>query len=460
VLPESIAGAAARFGEREAVIFQGQPPITFAELHERSDRAAAALAAEGVGVGTVAALAMPSGIEYVVAYLALAKLGAITAGINTRMSADERGRVLARLQPDIVVESLKYRDGAIPTLAPDPDRVVTVVFTSGTSGEPKGATFTNRQLEAITIIDAGGLDVWGTGGPMLGGTQFCHIGFMTKVQWYLRTGCTLLGQERWRAADALRLVDRYRVPGVGGVAAQLALMLRDPDFDRYDFSCVKSIFVGGGPSPPELIREARERFGAPYSVRYSSTETGGLCTATALDAPDDEVLHTVGRPRPGIEVRIADGGEVVVRSPTAMVGYWRDPERSALAIDADGWVRTGDLGEFDDQGRLRIVGRTTDMYIRGGYNVHPQEVEAVLVEHPRVAAVAVAPRPDEVMGEIGVAVVVGRDGGEPPSLDDLRAFAGERIAGYKLPEALCVVDALPITSMDKLDRAALRRLVG
>ncbi|HJQ41713.1 MAG TPA: class I adenylate-forming enzyme family protein, partial [Jatrophihabitantaceae bacterium] len=215
MLPESIAGAAERFGDREAVIFQGQPPITFAELDERSDRAAAALAAEGAGVGTVAALAMPSGIEYVVAYLALAKLGAITAGINTRMSADERGRVLARLQPDIVVESLKYRDGAIPRLAPDPGRVVTIVFTSGTSGEPKGATFTNRQLEAITIIDAGGLDVWGTGGPMLGGTQFCHIGFMTKVQWYLRTGCTLLGQERWRAADALRLVDRYRVPGVG-----------------------------------------------------------------------------------------------------------------------------------------------------------------------------------------------------------------------------------------------------
>lgn len=459
MLPESIAGAADRFGDREALIFEGHPPVTFAELHDRSDRAASALAHDGVREGSVAALAMPSGVDYVVAYLALAKLGAITAGINTRMSAEERRRVLARLEPDVVVETISSRSGPLPSLAADPDRVVTIVFTSGTSGEPKGAVFTNRQLEAITRIDAGGLDVWGTGGPMLGGTQFCHIGFMTKVQWYLRTGCTLLGQERWRAADALRLIDRHRVSGVGGVAAQLALMLRDPDFDRYDFSCVKSIFIGGGPSPPELIREARERFRAPYSVRYSSTETGGLCTATALDAPDDEVLHTVGRPRPGIEVRVADSGEVVVRSPTAMVGYWRDPERTAATIDPDGWVHTGDLGEFDDQGRLRIVGRTTDMYIRGGYNVHPQEVEAVLVEHPRIAAVAVAPRPDAVMGEIGVAVVVARDGGGPPSLDDLRAFAGERVAGYKLPEAMCVVDALPITSMDKLDRAALRRLV-
>ena len=433
--------------------------MTFAELHDLSDRAARALADEGVVAGTVAALTMPSGIDYVVAYLALAKLGAITAGVNHRMSDEERARVLDRLHPDLVLDSVSYRDGALPPLATDPDRIVTIVFTSGTSGEPKGAVFTNRQLEAITRIDAGGLDVWGTGGPMLGGTQFCHIGFMTKLQWYLRTGSTVLGQERWRAADALRLIDRHRVPGVGGVAAQIALMLREPDFDRYDLSCVQSIFVGGGPSPPELVREARRRFGAPYSIRYSSTETGGLCTATALDAPDDEVFETVGRPRPGIEVRIGGDGQILVRSPAAMVGYWRDPEHTAAAIDADGWVRTGDLGELDEAGRLRIVGRTTDMYIRGGYNVYPQEIEAVLLEHPAVAAIAVTPRADAVMGEIGVAVVVPRDGAQPPTLEELRAFAGERVASYKLPEAIRLVDELPITSMDKLDRAALRRLV-
>ena len=459
-MPESIAGAAARFGDRDALVFPDQDPVTFAELHDLSDRAARALAGDGVREGTVAALTMPSSVDYVVAYLALAKLGAITAGVNTRMSEDEKHRILERLQPDVVIDAVRHEEGALPTLPPDPDRVVTIVFSSGTSGEPKGAVFTNRQLEAITTIDAGGLDAWGTGGPMLGGTQFCHIGFMTKLQWYLRTGCTLLGQERWRASEALRLIDHHRVPGVGGVAAQIALMLREPDFDRYDFSCVQSIFVGGGPSPPELIREARTRFGAPYSVRYSSTETGGLCTATALDAPDEEVLNTVGRPRPGIEVRVDERGEILVRSPTAMIGYWRDPERTAATIDADGWVRTGDLGAVDDNGCMRVVGRTTDMYIRGGYNVHPQEVEAVLVEHPDVAAVAVAPRADAVMGEIGVVVVVPRATEAAPTLEEIRAFAGPRLARYKLPEAMCVVDALPITSMDKLDRAALRRLVA
>ena len=273
MLPESIAGAAERFGSRVALITD-ERRVTFAELDDLSDRAAAALAAEGVCESSVAALTMPSGVDYVVAYLALAKLGAITAGVNPRASDDERARVLDHLQPDVVLEYVSYADGSIPALTPDLDRVVTIVFTSGTSGEPKGAVFTNRQLEAITRIDAGGLDVWGSGGPLLGGTQFCHIGFMTKLQWYLRLGCTLLVQPRWRADVALRLIAEHRMRSVGGVAAQIALLLRQPDFDTYDLSSVETIIVGGGPSPPELVREARERFGAAYSIRYSSTESG------------------------------------------------------------------------------------------------------------------------------------------------------------------------------------------
>jgi acyl-CoA synthetase (AMP-forming)/AMP-acid ligase II len=459
LLPESIAAAAERFGARAALVTD-ERTVTFAELHELSDRAAAALAADGVREGSVAALTMPSGVDYVVAYLALAKLGAIAAGVNPRMSDDERARVLDRLQPEVVLDHVSAAEGTFPSLAPDVDRIVTIVFTSGTSGEPKGAVFTNRQLEAITRIDAGGLEVWDGGGPLLGGTQFCHIGFMTKLQWYLRLGCTLLVQPRWRADVALRLIAEHRLRSVGGVAAQIALLLRRPEFDTYDLSSVETIVVGGGPSPPALVREARERFGAQYSIRYSSTESGGVCTATAFDAPDDETLYTVGRPRPGVEVRIAADGEVLLRSPAAMIGYWRDPERTAATIDADGWMHTNDLGELDRNDCLRIVGRTNDMYIRGGYNVHPLEVESVLMEHPLVAAVAITPRPHDVMGEIGVAIVVPADGAEPPTLDDLRSFAADRLAGYKLPEAIRVVDTLPITSMEKLDRRALTDLAN
>jgi acyl-CoA synthetase (AMP-forming)/AMP-acid ligase II len=143
-----------------------------------------------------------------------------------------------------------------------------------------------------------------------------------------------------------------------------------------------------------------------------------------------------------------------------MAGYWRDPDATREAFTADGFVRTGDLGWVDGQGRLRLVGRSKEMYVRGGYNVYPVEVEAVLSEHPDVAAVAVVPRADRVMGEIGVAAVVPRDRAVPPTLDALRSFATDRVAAYKLPEAIAVVDALPLTAMEKVDRAALARTVN
>ncbi len=408
----------------------------------------------------MAALLLPSDPRYVATYLALAKLGAVTAGINPRMAADEKQRVLDQLAPDLVVDDdflLERTTGeAPPVLPPDPQRITTIVFTSGTTGEPKGAVFADRQLAAIATIDIGGLDTWGTGGPMLASTQFCHIGFMTKLPWYLRLGCTLVLQARWRAADALRLVAEHRMPSIGGVAAQIALLLRVPHFETYDLSPVQTIVIGGGPSPPEIVREARRRFGADYSIRYSSTESGGVGTATAFDAPDEEALYTVGRPRPGVEIRIDEGnGELLLRSPAAMSGYWRDPERTAATL-VDGWLRTGDLAELDDRGCLRIVGRTTDMYIRGGYNVHPQEVEAVLVEHPSVAAIAVVPKAHDVFGEIGVAVVVPSTSAAVPTLDDLRAFGAARLASYKLPESVVIVDSLPLTTMDKLDRRGAR----
>jgi len=144
-----------------------------------------------------------------------------------------------------------------------------------------------------------------------------------------------------------------------------------------------------------------------------------------------------------------------LRSPAVMAGYWNAPDLTAAAITPDGFVRTGDLGWIDDTGRLHLVGRSKEMYVRGGYNVYPMEVESVLAAHPAIADVAIAPRPDDVMGEIGVAVVVPREGATAPTVDELRAFAEDRLARYKLPEEVVVVDALPLTPMEKLDRRAL-----
>ena len=234
--------------------------------------------------------------------------------------------------------------------------------------------------------------------------------------------------------------------------------------DELDFSAVKAIVAGGAASSPALVREARARFEAGYSIRYSSTESGGIGLGTALDAPDDEALHTIGRPRPGVDatVRDADGdvmpagqiGELWIRSDCVMSGYWNDPEGTAETL-VDGWLRTGDLARIDDDGCFRLAGRLKEMFVRGGYNVYPLEVEAVLGEHPAIAEVAVVPRPDDLMGEIGVAVMVASPGAAAPTLDELRAFGANELAHYKLPEATRVVAALPRNASDKVDRRAL-----
>ena len=207
---------------------------------------------------------------------------------------------------------------------------------------------------------------------------------------------------------------------------------------------MRFIIAGGGPVTPGLAEEARRRFGAALATRYSCTEAG-IGLGTAFDDPEEDAVVSVGRPHASVELALrrrrrscrspaGEVGEVCLRSPAVMAGYWRDPEQTAAAFTADGFVRTGDLGWIDDRGRLRLVGRSKEMYVRGGYNVYPVEVESVLSTHPDVAAVAIVPRADAVMGEIGVAVVVPRDPARVPTLDELRDVRGRpQVAAYKLP---------------------------
>jgi acyl-CoA synthetase (AMP-forming)/AMP-acid ligase II len=469
-LAATVRAAAERFGPRTAFVDPDGTPLSYADLDARSDEVAVGMRAEGVGAGDVVLLRLPSDATYVVAYAAAAKVGAITAGVNPRLAPPEQAAVAraagGALELDTAeqVEALR-RPGRVAPLDDDPERPVALVFTSGTTGEPKGALFRERQLAAVTRVDVG--DAWGdptaAPTPMLAGTQFAHVGFTTKLPWYLRLGMTTHILGRWRAADALACIVEHRIPSLGGVAPQMALLLRE-DLEAHDLSCVKTIVMGGAASPPAMVREATARFGAAYSIRYSSTESGGCGTGTEFGADEEEALFTVGRPRGGIEIGICDDeagplpdgevGEVWLRSPTTMSGYWRDDAATDHTL-ARGWLRTGDLGFVDERGCLRLAGRLKEMFIRGGYNVYPAEVEAVLADHPLVAEAVVVPRPDEVMGEIGVAVVVPADPGRPPSLEEVRTHLESRLARYKLPEALRVVEAIPLTPMQKVDRRAL-----
>ncbi|HWW54368.1 MAG TPA: fatty acid--CoA ligase family protein, partial [Acidimicrobiales bacterium] len=281
-------------------------------------------------------------------------------------------------------------------------------------------------------------------------------------------GCSWL-TPRWRAEEALQFTAEHRLTSIGGIPTQVALMLQVADFDHYDLSSVRAIVVGGGPATPALVEEARRRFNAALMVRYSCTEAA-IGIGTALGDPPEDAVVSVGRPLPGVELALLDAddhpvpsgvvGSVCLRSAAVMSGYWHDPEMTTAAFTDDGFVRTGDLGWLDELGRLRLAGRSKEMYVRGGYNVYPLEVEQVIADHPSVAAVAVVPRPDPIMGEVGVVVVVPRDPASPPSLEDLRHFGAPRLAAYKLPEDLRVVEALPLTAMEKVDRRALSALAN
>jgi acyl-CoA synthetase (AMP-forming)/AMP-acid ligase II len=457
-LASTVREAAARFGDAVAFVDPDGRPLSFRDLDTRSDAIAAGLAQRGVGIGDRVVLRLPSDTSYVLAYIAAAKLGAITAGINPRLAEPEQKALVELADPLLVLSDpseVVERDGSVPVLPPDPARPVAIVFTSGTTGLPKGAVFTEAQLEAVAQVDTGGAwaEPGAAGSAMLASTQFAHVGFMTKLPWYLRLASRTHILGRWNADDALRTIAEQRITSIGGVAPQVALMVRSPEVDRHDWSHVRTIVMGGAASPPALVDAARSAFGATYSIRYSSTESGGCGTGTAFDADDDEALHTVGKPRPGIDVAVRDG-ELWLRSPTQMAGYWQDSAATAAAL-VDGWLRTGDLARLDDRGNIVLAGRSTDMYIRGGYNVHPAEVEAQLMDHPAVADVVLVPRLDPVMGEIGVAVVVPRDPTSPPTLADLRTHLAPRVAHYKLPEALRLLPTLPLTSGLKVDRRTL-----
>jgi acyl-CoA synthetase (AMP-forming)/AMP-acid ligase II len=487
MLAATLREAAQRFGDSVAYVAADGWVLSYTALDQLSDEVAGGLEQRGVSLGDVVALVLPPGPEYLVAYLGAAKIGAITAGVNDRLTDEERSGVLGRAEPRLVVTlagsapgdhdavevrsatstddllvGLRVAEHEPPVLLEDPERPVAIVFTSGTTGLPKGALYCNRQLSFITRTDVG--DTWGAGGRSFSGTSFAHLGFMTKLPGNLQRGGTTFIMTRWNAHASLELLERERMTSVAGVPAQLALMLGDPDFDEFDLDAIAAIVVGGGPVTPGLAEEARARFRAPLATRYSCTEAG-IGLGTAFDAPAEDAVVSVGRPLPGVELALLDDddrevargdvGAVCLRSPAIMSGYWHDEASTAAAFTPDGFVRTGDLGWLDDAGRLRLVGRTKEMYVRGGYNVYPVEVEGVLSTHPAVAAVAIVPRQDRVMGEVGVAFVVPRDPASPPALASLRELGRDRLAAYKLPEDLRVVDALPLTAAEKVDRTAL-----
>ncbi len=356
---------------------------------------------------------------------------------------------------------------------------VAVVWTSGTTGVPKGAVFDHANLAAV----ARGTDVLShPGDRRLSPLPFAHVGYMTRAWDEIAHGVTtVITPTPWRAAEAVHIIGTERITVAQGVPTQWALMLEVPEMAHLDVSSLRVAGTGAARMPATQVAQLRERLGVPVVVRYTSTETS-LGTGTTLSSTDEEVATTVGRPVPGVEIKIVDDeahavdtgtvGRVLLRSDAAMRGYWGrgpgrgrscaeliDAEATASVISEDAWVSTGDFGFLDERGNLCLSGRAHERYIRGGYNVYPAEVEEVLSGHRAIERVAVLGAPDPVLGEIGVAIVVTRPG-HSVALDELRAYAKDRLSDYKAPDAVVVVDEIPLTPMMKVDPRQLGLLAG
>ena len=460
----------------------GDVRLTYLALATRSAGWADVLTEHGIGRGDVVAIRLPSSADYAVAYLGALRLGAVATGINPRLGRREVEGIVARCNPAATIVAdgdppegiagTVFRRGDVSAVADgDPsarrlrlsaDDPVAIVWTSGTTGQPKGAVFDHRRLEALARATG---ELSRPFDRRLSPVPFAHVGYMTRLWDEISNVMTsVIVPTPWSAGAALDLMEQERITVGQGVPTQWELILRQPDLDRRRVSSLRLIATGAARVPASLVAALRTTFGCPVVVRYATTEASVIAGTIATDPPE-VVEATVGAPCPTVEVRIADDagramspgevGMIEVRSAAVMCGYLGQDVDSP--IRPDGWLVTGDAGSLDEDGRVRLVGRRSEMYTRGGYNVYPLEVEQVLSEHPSVAEVAVAGVPDDVLGAIGMAWVVAVSGAPTPDLDGLRRWCKEQLADYKSPDRVIVVDALPRNPMGKVDKLSLAR---
>ena len=346
---------------------------------------------------------------------------------------------------------------------------VQIQFTSGTTGAPKGAVLTHRGMSnvprlATALFELGASPTWINAMPLfhVGGCGLSTIGPITSL------GTQVL-LDRFDPSLVLQLVESEKATFLGGVPTMLLSLIEHPEFALRDLSSLRVVLSGGSAVAPELVNHLETTLGVRFLVAFGQTEAHGHVTQTRPDDSSEAKAETIGRPLPFVEVRIVDPatgepaacdevGELCVRSTMLMAGYFDNPAATAEAIDADGWLHSGDLGTLDERGLLRFVGRLKDVIVRGGENIHPREIEETLFLHPAVAEAAVVGVPDHRWGE-QVAAFVRLHDGASVSADELRAHVRSLLAPHKAPTQWTFVDAFPMTASGKVQKFALVDLV-
>jgi acyl-CoA synthetase (AMP-forming)/AMP-acid ligase II len=509
-IPNLCVWAAQTYGH-ETAIEDGGRTISFVELDAMRRQAAKAFMAAGVAKGDRVMIWSPNSWTWFVGALGLLSAGAVLIPCSTRFKATEvtelirrsgttmvlcTGEFLGQYYPDmlerearaalravVVFDEARGRDvpwdeflargaaigdGELEARAAEvtPDDLCDMLFTSGTTGYPKGVMYGHRQC--LRAIDAWATRVGiGHGDRILVIPPFFHaFGYRSGAIVSMMRGAVLMPHLTYDPAEILKRVAAERISVIPGPPAIFHGMLQLPDLASYDTSSLRLGITGGAVVPSTLIRRMRSDLGFAGVVNgYGLTECGGYGTMCRADDDDEVIANTCGKPFPETDVRIMaqdgtflpDGehGEVVIRGYITMRGYFMDPEATARTIDADGWLHTGDIGYIDPNGNLRIEDRLKDMYITGGFNCYPAEIERLLSAHPAVGQIAVIGVPDDRLGEVGKAFVVLRPG-RSATEQELIAWARQTIANFKVPRTIEFRDALPTSPQGKVQKTVLR----
>jgi fatty-acyl-CoA synthase len=509
-LGTALAEIARRFPNREAIVFEGRR-LTWQEIDQQTDSLALALLDKGVQRGDRVGILSNNRPEYVVVYLAVARIGAILVGFNINYTLREIREYAIQVRPKVMIvqgdmdvaaqleptvdslpsvahflsigpqvpesaqdlhECLGWQPGQPhPQLAALAQRQATVgphdgaliVFTGGTTGRPKPALLTHRNI--ISNIRAQNRHVdFRSEDRIMSHMPMNHVsGLLLITTGALLAGATLIQTQRFHPVETLALAVQEQITILGQVPTMWIMQFLLPDFDEYDLSSLRITIVAGSPTPDMAMRKIATL--APRTVHgYGLTEVGGMVTYTRHGEGLAYLLAGAGQAADEFEVMVADDadqpvaagqeGEILVRGACVMPGYFDDEGATAAQITADGWLRTGDLGRMDAGGYLTITGRSKEMFISGGYNVYAWEVENYVHGHPDVALCACIGVADSVMGEVGALFVQPVPGASVRGRD-MRNFCKTGLARYKTPRYVHIMDKLPLTSVGKVDKISL-----
>ncbi len=506
-LPALLRAVATQYPSSEAVV-DGDRRITWATLDEEVGRMAAALAAAGMGPGDTVAIWAPNSAQWIVTQLAIASAGAVLVPLNTRFQGPEAayvlrrsrarllftvGEFLGRSYPELLEgedlpqleRTVLFEDGPLGAFVEDgsdprwvveaerraaavgPNDWLDLMFTSGTTGHPKGVRSSHGTTLRSFRFYAENLGIRHGDRYLLVNPLFHTFGSKAGVVAAMTVGATLHPVAVFDPEKAADLIAAEAITVFPGPPTIYHSLLQLPPERRERLRSLRLAVTGAAAVPVELLRRMSEELGFEVVLTaYGLTETAGLVTMCRVGDPPEVVSATSGRAIPGVEVATVDAdghpagvgepGEIVVRGYPVMDGYFEDPRATAEAIDAGGWLHTGDVGILDRDGGLRITDRIKDMFIVGGFNAYPAEIEAALMEAPGVAQVAVVGIPDDRLGEVGLAYVVPRRNAtvDPAALME---FARARLANYKVPRRVELVDSLPVNAGGKVMKHVLRQ---